>query len=149
MFRLLRFKLLFAFLLIPMLAFAASPLEDELANDPLGRGYSTMTDEEIYDSGWVKNRNRSRTSMTGREVGAEVVSSEYNSLQSTKKTQFLELIASEDLDPYGLAETVVIDIFGSGSTTVSNLAAARVEVIGRWNELGISPKVGEIEDARP
>ena len=126
----------------------ASVLEDELQNDPLGR-YTGLTDEEIDVSGRVENRNRNRTSMTGREVAAEVVEVEYTSLTAAKKAQFLALMASGDLDPFGLAVTVVKDIFGTGSITVSNLAVARIETISRWSELGINPKIGEIEDARP
>lgn len=142
-------NLIFAFLLIPWLAFAGSTLEDELTLDPLGRGYSTLTNGEIDASGRVENRSRNRISMSGREIASEVVDSEYNALSDIKKTQFLSLMASEDLDPFGLGANVIKDIFGVGSTTRSNLAVARVESISRWNELGINPKIGEIEDARP
>lgn len=127
----------------------ASALEDELQNDPLGRGYSAMTDEQIRDDGHIEYRTLNLTNMSGRAVAAEVVASEYNALSAVKKAQFLALIASDSLDPFGLAVTVVKDIFGAGSVTVSNLAAARVETVSRWRELDINPKIGEIEDARP
>jgi len=127
----------------------ASALEDELLNDPLGRGYSSFTNQQIQDSLRTKDRSRNRTSMSGREVAAEVVSSEYNALTADKKSQFLSLIGSEDLDPFGLAVTVVKDVFGAGSTTASNLSTARVETISREEELGVRASIGHIEDARP
>ena len=43
----------------------------------------------------------------------------------------------DDLDPFGLAEQVVKDIFGGASGTVTALAAARVEVVSRATEIGI------------
>lgn len=47
-------------------------LEDEIAKDPLGRGYSAMTDLQLLDSLNTADRGRNRTSMTGREVKAAV-----------------------------------------------------------------------------
>lgn len=144
------FRFLFVFLLVPLLAFGGSPLEDEIVNDPLVRGYSGMTTQQLVDSLNTKNRSRNRTGMTGREVANEVVNSEYDALTDTKKNQFLSLIASEDLDPFGLAANVVKDVFGTGSTTVADLATARVETISRAEELGIGKATfGPVDDARP
>lgn len=83
----------------------------------------------------VKNRTRNRTTATGRQVANEVVDPEYDALTDPQKSQFLSLVASEDLDPFGLAANVVKDIFGVGSTTVSNLQTFRVESISRATEL--------------
>lgn len=139
-------------MLIALLASTAfgGTLEDELVNDPLGRGYVGMTDQQIADDGHTKYRTRNRTSMSGREVAAEVVASEYNALTSEKKAQFLALIASNDLDPFGLPVDVIKDIYGAGSVTVSNLSAARVETISRWDEIGAgNVKAVHIVDRRP
>ena len=145
----LAFRFLVIFLLYPLLSFA-SPLEDELLNDPLIIGYSVLTDQQVADSMNAETRSRNRASMTGREVANEVVNSEYDALTDAQKAQFLALIASEDLDPFGLGANVVKDIFGTGSTTVADLATARVESISRAVELGIpTVKPGHVEDARP
>ena len=103
--------LLFLLLFIPSVAFGDAVLESELLNDPLTRGYSGMTVQQIVDDLNTSYRTRNRTTMTGREVANEVVNSEYDALTDTQKSQFLALIASEDLDPFGLAANVVKDIF--------------------------------------
>lgn len=125
-------------------------LSDELTNDPLARGYSGMTDQQAADSlNLTVDRDRNRTSMSGREVAAEVVDSEYDALTDIKKSQLLSLLASADLDPFGLAANVVKDIFGGGSSTITALLAVRVETVNRATELGLSfiwP--GNVEQAR-
>lgn len=113
-----------------------SSLNDEIINDPLGRGYAAMTDQQLLTSLNAKSRTRNRVSMTGREVKAQVNIAEYNVLSDAKKQQMLELIKRDDLDLFGLDRDILIDIFGGGSTTVSNLATARVEIISRSEEIG-------------
>lgn len=118
-------------------------LEDEISGDPLGRGYSGMDDVALLTSLNTADRSRNRTSMTGREVKVSVNVTEYNLLSDAKKQQFIELTASNDLgdldsglDLFGTDRDILIDIFGGGSTTVSNLATARVETISRGVEIG-------------
>lgn len=111
-------------------------LSDEIANDPLSKGYSTMTDAQLLTSLNTKNISRNRTSMTGREVKAGVDIPEYKALAATKKQQLIELTNSDDLDLFGADKDILLDIFGAGSTTASNLAAARVESISRGVEIG-------------
>jgi len=121
----------------------ASILEDEIVADPLFRGYSGLTDAQLLTSLNTADRSRNRTEMTGREVAANIVDAEYDALSDAKKSQFLELIGRRGdslsraaLDPFGFPANVVKNIFGSGSTTVSNLATARVETISRGVEIG-------------
>ncbi len=124
-------------------------LKDELTVDPLARGYVGMTDQQATDDLNTAYRSRNRTSMTGREVRAEVVDTEYDVLTAEKKAQLLALTASEDLDPFGMAANVIKDIFSGSSVTISNLQTARVESITRAQELGIDPaKAGEVQVAR-
>ena len=111
-------------------------LEDEIANDPLGRGYSAMTDEQLLDSLNTANIDRDRTSITGREVKASVVAAEYTSLSDVQKQQMIELIKRDDLDLFGLDRDILLDIFGGASITVANLVAARTESISRGTEIG-------------
>jgi len=111
-------------------------LVTEVQTDPLGLGYAGMTDQQVADSLNTVNRPRNRTSMTGREVQDEVVDAEYDLLTDEKKSQFLALTASADLDPFGLGANVVKDIFGAVATTTTNLATARVETVSRAVEIG-------------
>ncbi len=124
-------------------------LSDELTNDPLGRGYSAMTDQEVVDSLNAVDRPRDRTSMSGREVAAGIDNAEYDALGDVQKSQVLALVASDDLDPFGLAANVIKDIFTAGSATVLALAAARVETVSRAVELGLSRvRAGTVAEAR-
>lgn len=111
-------------------------LDNEITNDPLGRGYAAMTDQQLLTSLNTADRNRNRTSVTGREIRDRVVNTEYDALSDVKKEQFLALTAAENLDPFGLAANVIKGIFGVGSTTLSNLAVARTELISRGQEIG-------------
>ena len=114
-------------------------LEDEIANDPLARGYVGMTDVQLLTSLNALDRPRNRTSMTGREVKTSVDVDEYKLLSDAKKQQMIELLKRDDLDLFGLDKDILVDIFGGASTTGANLATARVELISR----GVEIKWGE------
>jgi len=111
-------------------------LENEIADDPLVRGYSGMTDEQLLTSLNTANRDSNRTSMTGREVKTHVDVTEYNALSAAKKQQIIELLNRDDLNLFGLDKDILVDIFGRVSTTGSNMSSARVESISRATEIG-------------
>lgn len=111
-------------------------LKDEIANDPLGRGYASMTDQALLDSLNAVDRPRNRVRMTGLEVKASIDPGEYTLLIPPKKQQVIEWLKRDDLAPFGFDRDVLVDIFGV-STTVSNLDSARVETISRGVELGL------------
>ena len=111
-------------------------LEGELTADPLARGYASMNDAALLTSLNTADRSRNRTSMTGREVKAQVDPTEYAALTDAKKQQMIELLKGDDLDLFGRDKDILIDIFGA-STTGTNLVAARVESISRATELGL------------
>tara|TARA_Y100000310_G_C20702209_1_gene830960 strand:- start:6538 stop:6882 length:345 start_codon:yes stop_codon:yes gene_type:complete len=100
----------------------------EILTDPIARGYAGMTDEQVLADLRAETRSRNRTSMSGREVAAGVINAAYNALTDAQKSQFLALVVSDDIDPFGMGANVIKDLFGAGSTTVTNLAAARVEL---------------------
>ncbi len=112
-----------------------SALKDELANDPLGRDYASMSDEELVADLNTPRIPRNRTSMSGREIAAAIDNGEYDALRDVQKSQILALIASNDIDPFGFTANVVKNIFGAG-VTLTNLAAVRVEMISRTTEIG-------------
>lgn len=111
-------------------------LRDEVINDPLARGYSGMTDQQIADGLNTKDRPRNRTSMSGAEVKAAIVFSEYEALLPEEKSEILALVARDDLDPFGIDKNIIQGLFGS-SGTLTALQIARVELISRAEELGI------------
>lgn len=111
-------------------------LENEISGDPLGRGYAAMADQQLLDSLNLADLPRNRTSMTGREVKAAFNVDEYNALSATKKQQAIELTNRDDLNLFGMDRDILVDIFGAGSITVANLAAARVKTISPGVEIG-------------
>ena len=126
-----------------------SILSDELLNDPLGRGYSTMIDLEAADSLNIVDRPRNRELMTGSELLANTDSAEYNSLTDSKRDQWLSLCGVDSIDPFGSVVQIVIQIWGGGSTTISNLQAARIILISRAQELGLGQvNEGHIQGVR-
>ena len=127
-------------------------LANEITNDPLIRGYSGMTDQQITDDMNTVYRTRNRTSMSGSEIWAQTVSSEYNALSeladNNEKHKWISFCGIWEHDPYGSSAQFVIDIFGISSDTVSNLAASRVEDISRAVELvGVAVVIGDVQNA--
>ena len=125
-------------------------IKNEIDTDPLTLGYSGMTDLQVLASLTGLTRSRNRTSMSGKEVGKEIVDAAYDVLTDAQKNQVLTLVASEDLDPFSLGANVIKNVFGTGSATVTALAVARVESISRITEIGVRGKVGlgVIQEAR-
>ena len=135
----------------------ADVLKDELANDPLTRGYLGMTDEEAAADLNTSYRTRNRTSMTGDEIAQAADPAEFDALDDGSvnntadvKSHWLALCGRPEIDPFATANVqLVISIFGAASASVANLQTARVESITRAAELGLSTvKVGHVTVAR-
>jgi len=125
-----------------------SILGDEITSDPLGRGYSTMSDLEAANDLNTIYQEINRTSMTGSELLSHADAGEYSALIDSKKDNWLSLCGVDSINPFGSAVQVVIDIWGGGSITIANLQAARVETISRAQELGITVNEGDVNHAR-
>lgn len=124
-------------------------LKSELATDPEGRGYSGMTDAEAATDLNTEYRERDRTSMTGSEVFNAVDMTEWNALTDIQRQTVWNVIHLGTLNPFGREATLLTNVFGGGSATITALAAARKESISRATELGlgfIAP--GDVENAR-
>jgi hypothetical protein len=115
----------------------ASDLCDEVTNDPLARGYATMTNAEVVADLYTVYRTRPRTSMTGQEVWETTAYSDFSGKSDGEKAQWLALTANATLDPYGNSVELAKSIFGAGSETITALANARIESISRVEELGL------------
>ena len=126
-----------------------SILSDELANDPNATGYSTMTDLDAADYLNAPNAPANRTAMSGSELLDNTDSTEYNSLTNVKRDQWLSLCGVDSIDPFGSAVQIVVNIWGGGSQTITNLQSARIETISRAQELGIGlVNEGDVSMAR-
>ena len=124
-------------------------LKTELLAGHPDTGAYDANDETAANEINAVNRTVNKTTMTGREVAAEVVDSAYDALTDAQKSQFLALVASDDLDPFGMGANVIKDLFSGGSATVAALAVARVDSVSRAAELGLGTvKIGHIQEAR-
>lgn len=122
----------------------------ELTDDPLGRGYTGMSDAEVAADLLTEYRSRVRVSMSGDEIFAATDATDFADLTDHKRELWLALCARDILDPAGAANVaLVMWIFGGGSTTLANLITSRQEAISRATELGLGHvREGDVQRAR-
>ena len=124
-------------------------LNAEITNDPLTRSYSGMTNAEVATSLNTINRTSQKTSMTGSEVINNVNATEWGALDATQKQTVWDIVHLGNINPYGVEATLLTGVFGAGSTTITALAAARLNSISRATELGLEAVTeGHVERVR-
>ena len=84
------------------------------------------------------NRTQNRTSMSGSEVINNVDAAEWANLTADEKQTVWDIVHLGDVNPFGIEATLMTNVFGGGSNTITALAAARVTSISRAQELGFS-----------
>jgi hypothetical protein len=125
-------------------------LKAEIDGDPLARGYSGMTDQQIADDLNTVYRTRNRTSATGKQIKDQIQTADWASRSDAQKNQLLALFARDDLDPFGIDADIFTEAMsGHAGTTVADLNTWRVENISRAEEIGAAGvNVAAIESAR-
>lgn len=127
-------------------------LRDELTQDPLGRGYASMTAQQAADSLNAVNRAIPRTSISGNDLLACTTVAELTGLTAASRDVYLALIQMASLDITSAnVRTILGTLFAAGTTTRANLIALGNSTIAvsRAAELGLgAPTAGEIERAR-
>lgn len=124
-------------------------LADEIAADPLERGYATMTDMEVAVDMDIQYRQRDRVSMTASEVFQAIDLSELSALSDATYRKVLDILHMGVLKPFGKEADLFGSIFGAGSATITTLAALRKVAISRGVEIGWGRvKEGHIQMAR-
>lgn len=120
-----------------MTAVNLGALATELASDPLGRNYPTMTDQQAADNLNTENRTRKVDSVTGAEIYEAVDQDEFDALDAGQKDLIYEV---ESLDVIlvqaGRAKSNILACFGPGTTTRTNLIALANPVCSRAVEIG-------------
>lgn len=117
-------------------------LASELTDDPLGRDYAGMTDQQAADSLNAVDRTSIRASMSGDEIFAATNGAEFGGLTDAKRAQWLAFCGRDSINPQGAANVAFVQyVFGGGSTTVASLVALRQTAISRGAELGF-PTLG-------
>lgn len=127
-----------------------STLSDELANDPLGRGYDTMTDTEAAADLNTEYRTVNVDSLSGDEMFQATVAAEYATLTADQKAYWLSFCGRASVDPWAQANVdFVVNLFGGQSDTVAKLVDKRTNTVSRAEELGVGQvREGEVAAAR-
>lgn len=131
-------------------------LRAEIQSDPLGQYSATMTDAQVLGILTALTRSRNREFLTGDEMRQQTAATEWDALttgsgnSADQRGQWLAFTANDQIDPFAAANVhIVQELFGTGSLTIQNLAAIRVESISRLTELSIgTPTLPEIAVAR-
>lgn len=121
---------------------SSKALRDELSNDPLNRGYGTMSDTEAAADLNSKYRSRTVTRLGGGEVFDLADPTGFDGLNSAQQNMWAYVCSIEPVDPSGIVQTVAENLFGPNSTTVSNIQNAQTEAISRAQELGLGTVKG-------
>lgn len=127
-------SLLFSLHAVP----AEQALCDEIANDPLARGYSGMTPSQISADLNTAYRTRWLDCVEGSALLDDIEVADWNNITDDERNRTLAILALGCMDPQKNVRQLMIGIFGSGSTTLSNMAATAQESITRAQELGIN-----------
>lgn len=125
-------------------------LKAEIEADPLSRGYSGMTDLEVATELNIIYREVDVEFVTGQEIFEAVVPSEYNALTDKQINLLHAIMGLGSISVNGTnTRTALLSMFGSGTTTRSNLAVLQKRDVSRAEELGL-PFVyeGHVQEAR-
>ena len=126
-------------------------LKTELDTDPLARGYSEMSDQEVVDSLIAVNRSRNRESLTGSEMLNAINAGEWGTRTAEQKQTVWDIVHVGTINPWGVEATMLTAAFaGSGGATLAALGAARVESVSRAVEIGVGQtiKPGHVQIVR-
>jgi len=125
-------------------------LSNEINSDPLGRGYSGMSAEEITVDLNTIYRTKPVETVSGSAIFNATDDAEYAALTDAEKDRWLALCAVLEVNvSSGVAKALEAAIFGPGTTTRSNLISLKTENVSRAVELGLGiVKVGDVEYAR-
>lgn len=125
-------------------------LKTEDQDDPLGRGYSSMTPKEFVVDINSIYRTTNKTILTGTEILNAIPKTAFQALSATDMQMVWDIIhINGGINPFGIEADLFIEIFGAGSSTITALQALRVNNISRGIELGIGiVKAGHVQEAR-
>jgi hypothetical protein len=111
--------------------------------------YDALSAQEVADELNVLNKVQNRSSMTGREILNEIETTALATLTGDNAVKVMGLLGSDDIDPFGPGVQIMVDAFGGGSTTITNLQIARTETVSRAAQLGLGTvSEGDVITAR-
>lgn len=113
-------------------------LKSEIDADPLARGYSGMTNQQIADDLNVIARDN-WVDISGGQFAEAVVQGDFSGLTAGEQTYVSGLFGCDSIAtaPGSNIRAAVINIFGNPSATLTNLIAVANQQVSRGSELGI------------
>lgn len=115
-------------------------LRAELLTDPLARGYAGMTDQVAADSLNSADRNSWRV-VSSAEVFEALDPSEFRGLTNSNEARVDRILGLGDgikTDSTSQARAELVDVFGGGSITISNLQGIARDLVSRAREIGFT-----------
>lgn len=82
------------------------------------------------------NIDQNRDTMTGSEILNNVDATEWGALTADDKQVVWDIVHLGTVNPFGVEATLLTNVFGGGSNTITALAAARKTQISRAAQLG-------------
>lgn len=125
-------------------------LKAEIALDPLGRGYSGMSDLQIAESLMdVIDQTRDKVSMSASEVFNAIDKAQWDGLTDAQRLKIMDILHMGTVNPFGLEQSIFVGVFGGGSATILALAVARVENVSQAVKLGLgNVREGSVAQAK-
>lgn len=96
-------------------------LKNELTNDPLSRGYSGMSDEEVSVSLNTINRNPNRNDLTGGMLASSIVRSELASLTNPDQNYIRSLLSAGSMPLTDTLKTERSNFYVTNTFKMSNI----------------------------
>ncbi len=125
-------------------------LTSELDDDPLGRGYASMSDEDAAGDLNTVYRTRNISNLTPSEFFQVVEPNELNALSAEESAVIWNILhLAGDINPMGREAEIFFSVFGAQSQTIANLSVIRETNISRAEEIGIAGvRPGHVQQAR-
>lgn len=124
-----------------------SALDDEVTNDPLGRGYAGMTDAQVADDLHLEDQSQAKEFAEAGQVYESIDRTEYDNLGAAAKDRYKETIiplySLQRFLSMGMARDWLQEIFGNGSLTLATYDSTLSIAISRAREL----QLGNVREA--
>lgn len=125
-------------------------LRTELTDDPLTRGYSGMTTEQVRVSLCTEDRPADVDSVSGQDIFEAVVPADYTALSVESKQLFGTIVGMGTIKVGGAnTKAALANMFSGATATLAALVALQTRQVSRLVELGLPvPALSDIDKAR-
>ena len=124
-------------------------LADEINNDPLARGYDSMTDQQVADDIGTEYRTITVPEVSPTDIYQAIDPPEWVALSALFQLVVTNVISLPTVPTSGNTADGLLAAFGPGTNTRANLIALATGNISRGTEIGIGDvHAGDVGFAR-